>query len=49
MNALPHLLEDIHLNCCLLDGIKRENFRLTNLQVFLGAQKRRLTLGKQNI
>ena len=34
MNAFTCLLEDIDLDCRSLGGIKRENCRLTNLQVF---------------
>ena len=34
MNAFTCLLEDINLDCRSLGGIKRENCRLTNLQVF---------------
>lgn len=34
MNAFTCLLEDINLDCCSLGGMKRENCRLTNLQVF---------------
>lgn len=34
MNAFTCLLEDINLDCRSLGGMKRENCRLTNLQVF---------------